>query len=276
MPPQGDLQLSIGYWLVSHKATLRKWWAISLLSFIGLSFLGGAVFTIIFYSQSGTVDRQLASRAQAIGQWTAAALQTPKDVRVSTATVIARDNRHVDLVATVTNPNASWGATTLKVHFSVDGKPTSTQTLFVNPSDERPVIQPNVRVTDSQSAQAELVVESTAWTKTNASSLPAANFATDSLTLTPTTVSVNGQSVATVTVRAGLTNRSVYNFRRVVVPIELFNGSTIVAVDQISTDAWPTLTSKTITTTWSYPVSGELTARLFPQVSRFDQDNVYR
>lgn len=274
--PRADLQLSIGYWIVSHKDTLRKWWAITLIAFIGLVFIWTTVFALVYFSQAGQITQQMALRLQQAGTWPAGAINGPAAITTTDTSVIIRDLTHVDLAATLSNPNSTWGAATVQAHFEVDGKAVPSQTVFVNPSVDRPVVALNVAVTDSAQAQAKLVIESTDWAKVNSNSLPAANFRVDHLTVTPTTVTVNGQAVPTMRLQASVTNQSVYNFRHVVVPIVLMTEHGIVAVDEITTDTWPTLTSKSIETTWSYPVTGAVTAQLTPQVSRFDTNNVYR
>lgn len=276
MPPAGDVQLSIGYWVVSHKDTLRKWWAISLIAFIVLTFVWGLVFTAVFFSQSGQLNQQLAARLAQAGQWPATALPSPASVTASTPVAIYRDATHADLMATLNNPNANWGASALTAHFVVDGQALPAQTIFINPSASRPLIGLNITVADGAHASAQVVIDATTWSKASSATLPDANFHVDSLTLTPTIVTINGQSVSTIRLHAAVTNRSVYNYRHVVVPVILSSQHGVMAVDQITTDAWPTLTSKSIESTWSYPLGGQLTAEVSPQVSRFDNDNVYR
>ncbi len=275
MAPRGDVQLAIGYWLVSHKETLRKWWAISLLVFIGLTFLWGGLFSLVFFTQSGSLDRQVTQAGQGISQLSSVIRQGPKKITASDVAVLARDETHVDLYSLLSNPNNDWGAATVTVHFSIGGNRQPAQTIFLNPASEQPVLALNVAVTSAKTT-ADITIDDTNWAKAATAALPEPSFVTDSLTLTPTTVTVNGQAISTISVRASVTNRSVYNFRHALVPIVIRNGQAVVAVDLITTDAWPTLTSKTITSVWSYPLSGQLTAEIRPQVSRFDLNNVYR
>lgn len=273
MPPRSDVQLSIGYWLVSHRDTLRKWWAVTLLTFTLLALVWGLTFTIIFFSQSSAVDRRV---AQTGSQLTQNSMVSPTSLSASLATAIMRDTTHVDVAATVTNANAEWGAQAVTAHFVVGQKDLSRQTFFVNPSQTRAVMSLNVTIASGAATETSLVIDDVAWVKAASATLPAPSFVVDSLDLAPTTVTIGGQSIATVNLKAVVTNRSVYNFRHVIVPIVVSQGGQPVAVDQITTDAWPTLTSRTITATWPYALSGQLTATVEPQVSRFDSDNVYR
>lgn len=276
MPPQGDLQLRIGYWVVSHKSTLRKWWAISLMAFIALSFLWGLVFMVVFFSQNGTVNTQLSRRTVGLASWGSLSASGPRAITASAVTTIARDATHVDVVAILKNANTNWGASRLTAHFVVAGQTQPTLTVFLNPDAERPVMALNVAVPDSAQASSTVAIDSTTWAKASAAALPVPAFSVDNQQLTPTTVTINHQSISTITLRAAVTNRSVYNFYHVTVPIVVSDGTTPVAVGEIVTDAWPTLTSKSLPMTWSYPLGGSLTAKFFPQVSRFDLTNVFR
>lgn len=109
MPPKGDLQLSIGYWIVSHKQTLRTWWGITLMSVIVLSLLWMVVFFFLFTRQDGVISSSLIGAANGTGGFSTAAFQ-PKQISVGAVTVIPRDDTHVDLVAEVTNANTVWAA----------------------------------------------------------------------------------------------------------------------------------------------------------------------
>lgn len=275
MSPRGDLQLAIGYWIVSHKQTLRTWWAISLMSFIALSLLWLVIFFPLFFSQQAGLNRLMTQMAGAAAGFRLQGFQ-PQPLGVGPVTVVTRDQKRVDLVAEVTNGNAAWGATEVTVHFTVNGQALNTTRTFLNQSSRRWLIQSNVAVADAAKAAASLVVENTIWTRAAAASLPAASFSVDQSDLTPTTVAVAGQSISTVSFKAVMTNRSVYNFYRVVIPVVVTAGDKPVAVDTVTIDRWPTLTSKTLTATWSHPVIGATGVVLEPQVSRFDSGNVYR
>ncbi len=138
MRPRGDLQLAIGYWIVSHKQILRTWWAISLMSFSALSLLWLVVFFPLFFSQQPGLNRLMTQMAAAPASFRLQAFQ-PQPLGVGPVTVIRRDEKHVDLVAEVTNGNAAWGATAVTAHFTVNGqtqRPPVAGTIPVNEAGE--------------------------------------------------------------------------------------------------------------------------------------------
>lgn len=275
MTPSGDFQLRLGYWIVSHKQTLRSWWGMSLLSFIGLSLLWLVIFLAIFFSQQRQLDAFVAQTAGAAAGFNTQSFR-PQPIVLGPATIIVRDPAHVDLVATVTNPNQDWAASTLTVHFVVDGHALASQQLWLNANVSRPVIALNQAVAATASSIAEVMMDTAVWSRNSATSFPPPSFTVDKQTLTPTTVNLNGQTRPTYSLLATITNRSVYNFYQVTVPILLMSGTKPVAVDELPLVQWPTLSTKTVTVTWPYAVTGATSATIVPQVNQFDSQNIYR
>ncbi|MBI3572771.1 MAG: hypothetical protein HY092_01055 [Candidatus Kerfeldbacteria bacterium] len=276
MKPQGDLQLAIGYWLVSHKNQLRTWWAISLLAFIGLSLLWLVVFFTVFFGQQSRLDAQLFRSINRVADVHVPANLRPRPLQPTAAAMVQRDLHHLDLVATVTNPNQDWGARAFRYHFTVGGVSLPAQHTWVNQGSSRPVVQLNAVIDGGTAGTVSLVIDQINWARANAAALPEAIFSVDRPTLTPTSVSVGGQTISTLSVHANMTNRSVYNFYHVEIPVIAVSGTTVVAIDQVTIDRWATLTAKAVATTWPYPVAGASDVQIQPQVNRFDADNVYR
>ncbi|MEK7637149.1 MAG: hypothetical protein AAB402_02000 [Patescibacteria group bacterium] len=275
MPPKGDLQLAIGYWIVSHKQTLRKWWAVTSMAVMAFSLLWTVVFFALFFSQESKVSGLLVRAANGTGSFRAAVFK-PQPLAVGPVSVIPRDKTHVDLVAELTNPNQAWEAPAVTVHFILDGAATTPQHLFVNQGDRRPVVQINATVSQAAAVKATLVVDDTAWVRAAATGRPESKFTVANITTTPSTVTIDGQTQSSVTVRADVTNASVYNYYHVEVPVVLQSGDRIVGAGQVGLDRWPTLTARPVTLTLSYPVPDVTSVRIEPQVSREDISNTYR
>lgn len=273
MPPKGDLQLSIGYWIVSHKQTLRTWWGVSSMIIIAACLLWTVFFFSLFFSQERKLTSMFLQTVAATGEYTASSFK-PKDLIISPVNIIARDNQHVDLVTDLANTNLVWGAEALTVHFVVDGVSSIPQHLFLNQDSTRPVVQINALIKTSPAVKAELVIDEVQWARATDAALPAATFTINNLKIDPSTVS--GQALPSVTIRADVMNQSVYNFYRVDIPIVLLSGTQIVGAGYVTRPQWATLTSQEISLTLAYPVNNVTTVRIEPQVSRFDYGNTYR
>ncbi len=276
MAPRGDLQLTIGYWIVSHKDQLKKWWAVSLLLFIAASFLWALGFFSLFIVQQAKTDKFVPEAAAALSAWKPSGRLRPQPLTISPVTVIARDATHVDMVMTLTNPNSFWGAATVQLDVLLGAQHIPVKT-FVNQSDSRPVIVTNVAVAESSLASATATVSDTIWARASDAVLQDAQFAqaTDPQ-IKATTVLLNGQRQSTVNVQAAITNRSVYNYYTVQVDMVLKAGEKIVGVETRPLTDWRTFATKSLNVTWAYPVSGVTSVDIVPEVSRFEQDNIFR
>lgn len=275
MAQNSDLQLTIGYWIVSHKQTLRAWWAIGLMSVMVASLLWMLFFFTVFIGQDGKMNTIMLRAVVGAGSFRSSAF-APQALTVSASTAIPRDLTHADVVAEVTNSNDVWAAQTLTGHFVVDGTNLSSMQLFLNQAATRPVILLNTTVKNSSSVQVSFVVDDVNWARANAAGLPAPKFTVTASTVSPSIVTIAGQSRTSVTLDGEVMNASVYNFYRVDVPILFMNGDRIVGAEQVTISRWPTLTTKPVKATLTYPVTGVSSVRIEPQVSRFDVGNTYR
>lgn len=273
--PQGDLQLRIGYWIVSHKQTLRTWWALTLLAIMFLSVIWTLVFFFIYFSQESKLNEQLLGAVQGAGSFRSTVAQ-PQELTIGTAEVIVRDTTSVDVVTELTNPNAAWGASTITAHLTVNGTAQPAQQLFLNPSAHRPVLGLNVKVDNSANVTAVLVVDAVTWARASSAALPEPNFTIDNPVAEPSTVTVNGVTRDSVSVHAAVTNASVYSFNRVSIPILVLSGTRVVGATEVTLNHWDTFVEKPIIATYGYPITGVTTIRIEPQVSRFDTSNTYR
>jgi len=275
--PHGDLQLAIGYWIVSHKDQLRTWWAVSLLAIIGGSFLWAIAFFSIFFIQQTTLDRSLANTGAALTDYSRSTANAPRGLEVGEVTIIRRDASHVDAVALIKNPNTIWGVESMTISWRVPGLTLAPETVFVNPGASRPVMALNLALDQASAAGTTVGIGDIVWARASAAPLPDPVFATSGLALSTRSIQTpDGETFTTVNVRGNMVNQSVYNFFRVIVPIIVRAGPTIVAVDQVTQTNWPTLSAKSIDLTWDYPVSGATAIEVLPQASRFDADNLYR
>lgn len=275
--PRGDLQLAIGYWIVSHKDQLRTWWAVSLLAVIGGSLLWAIAFFSVFFIQQASLEKNIAASGAKLSAYQQSAALAPTDIEVSAVTVLRRDATHVDVVVMASNPNTTWGLKSAEVEWRVGRLTLPIQTVFLNPSSTRPIMALNVEVDDASTVQATAEMRSEIWARASAAPLPDPQFTTSGLALSPRTVQgPDGNSFSTVNVRGDVVNQSVYNFFRVLVPLVVKSGEAIVAVDQVTQTNWPTLSAKSFNTTWAYPVSGATSVEAWPQVSRFEAANLYR
>lgn len=268
--PGSDLTLSIGYWVVNHKATLKRWWAILFLLIMVLAGFWVLASMTVFFAQEGRITSRMVTSAQMIAALAPSRIGSPVAVRVGTAQLIARSADRGDLVSTVHNPNSEWGATDVRYHFTVGSTTTPATTVAVNPGQTRTVSVNNTAVTPG--TQPRLVIDSVRWGRGSADALDTL-FAVEEVAWTPTRVTIAGSAVETVTVRATMRNTSVYNYFQVDVPVVVRSGETVVAVDELRLDRWASRETKTITLSWPYRVTGVTAVEVQPTVDQLDSSN---
>ncbi len=198
----------------------------------------------------------------------------PHDLQVGEVTVLPRDDKHVDVVADLTNENQSWGAQSVTVHFVIDGVSAPSQQVFVNQSSHQTVMQLNSTAVTPATATATLVIDTVTWARASAAGLPEPKFLVENPRVENSSVSGSGK--LTSTILADLTNQSVYNFYHVDVSVLVKNGDRIVGVTKVGIDHWPTLTARPLSVTVAYDIPTTTTVLIEPQVSRFDVGNTYR
>jgi len=268
--PRGDLSLTIGYWLVSHKSTLQRWWAILLMAVILFGTLWVVISMSVFVSQDSRVLERTRQAAAALTAYRPVNLGIPKDIDIGDTTVVQRDASRADIVGFIANPNTLWGASQVTYHFSIGPTPTPSATVALNPGEERAVVILNQTV--ESDVAASLVIDSVTWVRASTGDR-GGTFTVSELIWAPTRVAVSGTTVETITMSAILKNTSVYNYYRVDVPIVVRSESGIIAVDELRIDRWNSREEKTVRVSWPYRVSGVKSIEIVPTVSRFDPGN---
>lgn len=270
--PSGDLPLAIGYWLVSHKSTLKKWWAIGLLAVIFLAALWVITSLTVFFTQENRISGRIADSATMLRAYSPRFLGEPKVLTTGDVAIVRRDSERADLVGFIDNANEEWGATAVRYHFTADQYVSPTATTVVNPGENRPVVAANQRI--AAAITAALVIESTEWVH-GQPPLGSGQFQVLEKNWSPAQVKIGSNTVSTITLQATLRNVSVYNYYKVSVPVIVRSGEEIVAVDELTLDRWSSRTNKSISLSWPYGVSGATDVDFYPTVDQYNATNRY-
>lgn len=268
--PSGDLSLAIGYWIVSHKATLKRWWAISFMVIIFMSFFWLVTSISVFASQSSRVEHRLITSADALRIYHPDRLGIPKPIQLGKAVGVNREVDRIDMTAQLTNPNQNWSARAVRYHFTIDGRPTPTNSVLLNPGEGRDLIALNQPGRSSSSVA--VVLEQVDWARGEVDRIQNI-FSVQDVSWEPSHITRAGQTIESLTLKAKLRNQSVYNFFSVTVSIVLLAGNQIVAVDELSLDRWSSRTDKPITISWPYRISGVTQARIMATTDLSNRTN---
>jgi len=268
MSAGSDPLFSVGYWLVNHKATLRTWWGISLLSIILIGSGWAIAFFVLYLQQEGRLDQRFHQSLTRLSSWNPGKLGQPTPLTLSDPILLPQGETRSDLYLTVTNPNTIWAATNMTITCTSDGQTITVDDLFIASKATRPVIA--LRQPVGSTSQPTCSVQEQSWRRVSAALFLAPTFTTVTKDLRSSIIQVNGQSVPSITVKASIHNASGNNFTLVDVPVVVRSGETVVAVDEVRLDRWQTQTAKELTTAWTTAVTGATSVDLFPQVDQFD------
>lgn len=221
-------------------------------------------------AQAGHITTRIHDLGRRLSIFSPRALGQPTTLNVHDLTIIRRDAQHVDVVGFLKNTNADWGAAKVQYTFVLGSTSTSTQTTWVNPGEDRPVMVQNIALAaDVQPTLSAVVAE---WSRST-SRTPLPSFTIETPTWSGTQVPIRGASIDTIAVQAAVRNESVYNYYQVRVPIIVRSSQGIVAVEELVIDRWKSRETKKIGTSWTYPISSVSTVEVKPSVSAFDASN---
>lgn len=118
MPQLTQRQIKLNYWLVTHKAQLKKVLIISLIV-LNMGFWGYSIYSlIIYFSTTKNHEIILKNFSQGLIDWPAYHTKNkPQDLVVYEITVIPLSRNRYDLVAQVENPNEKWAILDLDYRF---------------------------------------------------------------------------------------------------------------------------------------------------------------
>ena len=271
MPGQSDPLFSLGYWIVSHKATLKTWWGMSLLAIMLVGGVWVAVFFGMFFSQESKIDQQLHTTLTRLTSWVPSRIGSPSVLTVSEPVLLDRGSQRTDVVVMLTNPNAAWAVTDVVIS-CVSSDQTlvfSPVTLAANATRAVMLLGQKTSVTTSLTC----TIKSQSWHRSVAALFPQPAFSVITSAVHATTVTVQGRIVPSVTIDATLRNDSGDNLANVDVPIVVRNGATTVAVDEITIGRWATREVKHVADTWTGTDGGADGVDIFPQVNIFSTDS---
>lgn len=270
MPGQSDPLFSLGYWIVSHKATLKTWWGVSLLLIMFVGGLWVAVFFGFFFSQESQIDHRFQTELTRLSSWSPARIGMPAPLAISDPTVLSRSGGRSDVVVMITNSNSAWGATDINITCT-----NGTDTINFSPVNAvsngvRAVMALGQKIATPDAVSCS--VTSQVWHRSVAALFSAPTFTVLTSNVHATTVTVAGQIVPSVTIDATIRNDSGDNIAGVDVPIVVRNDATVVAVDELTIDRWATREVKHVADTWTGTSGGATAVDIIPQINIFSSD----
>ena len=274
-----DLILRLHSWFLSHRFQLRKWWVILILSFDILLTVYVATSLLFLATQSSRLNRGLLNSARALSPPSVLVTEQPTDLTVPVTVVVPQSNGQADFIARVDNSNQNWAAV-INYHFGLttgqltaDWTGTEPKTATILPGQTAYFSMLGAAVAVAASATGEFTIDQLTWRRLSDHS-QLANIAFEvSETVYEPNVTVPNSSTQLARVTAQVTNRSLYGFWTINVPVVLLVGDKPVAMKQVTLRNMRPGETKSIEAQWFGDQPVQATADIRPQVDIFDDQN---
>ena len=170
--------------------------------------------------------------------------RAPQEPEISEAQYLAIGNQKYNLVAFITNPNEDWAVLEFEYRFLVNDQPLKTQKAFLNPGEGRFLI---TLAYESKEAIKKIEIETANWYwRRYNNDTKVVNWSLTDIKFNPLSSDLPAQAFWTAQ------NMSLFDLRKVIFQIVLFNGQKLIAVNEIQASDFMSLDKKEIDSIFWY------------------------
>jgi hypothetical protein len=276
--PISKAELERGYFLLTHKLLIKKL-VFGLIILVFIIFYGVLIFKAITYFRGTGFSTSAMQIQQSTFNWANYHSQNaPEAIEIGKVSFISLGDRRYNIVALVENTNADWTVKSLDYHFVSQGVETPIRTAFINPEEKR-LLSLTAYESDKAIRNPELVISNIEWYRIDGS-FPEINIETSNIKFQAASrETVDGVTIESPTrVSWDVFNDSVYNFWEIDWQIALYNGDTLVAINELKTKDFVALETRSLETVWLNRLARVTRATVFPILDKLDKNifkNIY-
>jgi len=270
-----EQKLGFGYWWVTHKLQVRRYFSI-FLAVVAVPLLAyGAYGFADWYFGSGVAERaQSALMSKSVINYSAfREKNSPRDLRLDSPQVISAGEKSYDLIGRVQNPNLNWWAD-IEYHFDA-GSVSPTGRIFVLPGESKTIAALAVK-SDSRPGISKVVIDKTNWHRVDLHETRP-DYATWSnarlaLKVTDATFTAPAADEAVKVNRATftITNESGFSYRNGGFFVTLLSGTKVVAVSKVTISDLRAGETRAVDASWFYALPSVTKVDVKPLVNIFD------
>ena len=276
--PISQEELNRGYFFITHKLLIKKIvFILTILIFV--IFYGVLIFKAINYFRGAGFSASARQIQQSNFDWRAYhSANAPQDIETSKVSFISLGDRRYNIVALVENSNTDWTVKSLDYHFVSQGEATPIKTAFINPAETR-LLSLTAYESDKAIRNPELVISNIDWYRIY-SSFPEINLEISNIKFQAASRETVDEVTIDLPSRVSWQafNDSVYNFWEIDWQIALYNGNTLVAINELKAKDFVALETRNLETVWLNRLARVTRASVFPILNKLDKDifkNVY-
>lgn len=270
--PLSDRNLSFGYWLATHRETLRTlytvFWGIVAAVMLLLSILQG----VRWFSHRVETEQFLLGLSQSPIDF--ASIQAPAPLTTRKAIAVFRTDTTIDAMIDMINTNPQWAALDMEYEVQVGGKATGVEHVAFAPGQEKFLTKMQIPYTGTSLPPVQVQVLKTQWKKipNPSETLPAISWTYTAVTLR----SVNTEELKTE-LSFAVKNNSVFGYREPqVVALLVDEDNTVYGIGSVTINAIESLESKPVSFVWPQRLPTGLQAQIVVNVDHVLEDRIIR
>lgn len=261
--------LSLNYWIISHRARIKYWSTVVLVSLDSILILIVLIFGVVYLVHLPERAGLFAETYNARIDWAAVQQrERPDDVLVVSTSAADAVAGTIDVVAELRNPNRLWYAPAVTYHWIIDGEAMGPEETFLLPTQRSVVTRFAVpSVAEVASADIGLVVDHVDWqrlTLPEQYSLP--TFAFSDVHFQPYLGSGASGSRAV----GSITNDSAQGFTSVRVSVLLYREGQLIGVGSQTVSQFLVGEQRPMDVRWFFPIQGVTSVETFAAVDNLD------
>ncbi|MFC1597982.1 hypothetical protein ACFL2M_00420 [Patescibacteria group bacterium] len=268
-------QLKTGYWVATHRKEIK-------LAYTALLGAVAAASVIIFFiyllnwlthiQQTEDILQSLASPIEIFD-----AIRRPEDIVIAKAIAVQRDEKSIDVVVHMQNPNDLWGAVNIEYEVFTGSTSAGKETTTLAPLQEKFLTKSSILHSGTKPPMVTVTVHDVQWKKiADSSSLPQDDWEF----LNPSMRYIDSQTEALAfktELSFTLRNKSVLGFREPQVVVLMQDAANnIQAIGSLYIEEISSLQRRDITFRWPKRLSGSLTPVIYVNVDKLTEERIIR
>ena len=267
-----EKQLKFGYWYVTHKLQIKKWFTFSLLvaaAFLWIFTIGMLVkLYLIDYPRQLELERAL---PQSLVNPYAIEAAQPKQIQNKPVQVFEGSKGATDVTTEVVNPNEDFWAT-WSGRFSAEGATTTWKMEYILPSESKEIADLGLEAPGGLRAP-RYEMRDLSWHKVDRHQIAdykkffaeRQRFDIQNITFSSETSADNTETVSRVSF--DVTNRSAWSYWSVKFVVNLYRGTTLAGVNTVELEQFETGETRRVVLIWVQDLEAISKVEVIPQVN---------
>jgi hypothetical protein len=267
-----EKQLKFGYWYVTHKLQIKKWFTFSLLvaaAFLWIFTIGMLVkLYLIDYPRQLELERAL---PQSLVNPYAIEAAQPKQLQNKPVQVFEGSKGATDVTTEVVNPNEDFWAT-WSGRFSAEGATTTWKMEYILPSESKEIADLGLEAPGGLRAP-RYEMRDLSWHKVDRHQIAdykkffaeRQRFDIQNITFSSETSADNTETVSRVSF--DVTNRSAWSYWSVKFVVNLYRGTTLAGVNTVELEQFETGETRRVVLIWVQDLQAISKVEVIPQVN---------